>query len=53
MHETLNIDENKNQLHSLLVNRETNLLILVIFIIGQYLSQTNESAKILSHLNKA
>ena len=29
MHGALNIDENKNLLHSLLVNRETNLLSLV------------------------
>ena len=29
MHEALNVDENKNESHSLIVNRETNLLILV------------------------
>jgi len=41
MHEVLNIDENKNYLHSLVGIDKTNLLNLVSP--GQYLSNTNES----------
>ena len=45
MHEVLNIDKNKNKLHSLVGIDETNLLSLVSPC-GQYLSNTNEKATV-------
>ena len=58
MHGVLNIDENKNQLHSLVEIDETNLLSLVSPWLDKYLSNTNESTTVpisqkILELNKA